>query len=123
VAAGQQGFEVSILRTDPPTPDELVNATFDAILYHRDIRSLRSNIMSEPIRLGPIDAELLGVPADALSIATQRIGFDRNDKAVRFSRTIMRPDRARLFWSLKHTEMGGSVETREFSSWTATVHE
>ena len=123
VAVTRYASAAPILRADPPTPDELANATFDAILYRRGVRSLRSNIMSEPIRLAPIDAELLGAPADALSIATQRIGFDRNDKAVRFSRTIMRPDRARLFWSLRHTEIGGPAETREFSSWTATVHE
>jgi len=112
------------LKTAPPTQAELTGATFDAILLTRGVTSFRSNIMAEPVLLGADDARRLGVEPGTVSIATQRIGFAEQERAVRLSRTIMRPDHARLFWSLKHRSgLGKGAESQEFSTWTTSALE
>jgi GntR family transcriptional regulator len=110
-----------IFQTNPLRDDELTSVPFDGILASRGVRSFRSNILAEPVTVEEQDADLLSVPPGARSIATQRIGFNEIDRAVRLSRTVMRPDRARLFWSMRHgASPSGQREISELSVWTTS---
>jgi len=108
---------VEALRTQPVTEQERTDVIFDAILAARGVRTARSNIMAELFEIEGQDADYLGVESGAVSVATQRVGFNEHGRAIRLSRTVMRPDRARLFWSLNHKQgLGGGAA---LSVWNA----
>jgi len=93
---------VEALRTQPLTEQERTSALFDSMLAMRGVRSVRSNIIAELIVIDGEDADHLEVDRGSVSVATRRVGFNDHGRAVRLSQTIVRPDRARLYWSLQH---------------------
>jgi GntR family transcriptional regulator len=107
------------LRAEPPTEDERKSVTFDRILLVRGVRLFRTNILAEPAILTQEEADLLEVEAGASSMRTERISFNEAGRAIRLSQTVLRPDRARLFWSVR-TPYGarGDGESMDYAVWS-----
>lgn len=111
-----------LLRDAPPTPEEIDGVMFDAMLLRRGARMMRMNLVVRPLILGPADAALLETAAAGLSLLTQRVGFNEHGRAVRLSETVLAPDRARLFWSVRRPYgEGGRGEAVNISTWTAAA--
>jgi DNA-binding GntR family transcriptional regulator len=109
------------LRARPMTDLEHTDVVFDVVLRSRDLHIHRSNIMAELVEIGARDADLLEVPVGVVSIGTQRVGFDERGRALRLSRTIMHPSRAKLFWSIRHRGGAGGEGGSDLSVWAGTA--
>jgi len=122
VAVKRYFAPAELLRGDPPSAEELKRVPFDAMLLQREVRLLRTNILAEPVLLGDIEANLLGAPAGGLSLSVQRVGFNETGRGVRVSQTVLRSDKARFFWSIRHPYgTSGGAHAPNFSVWTASA--
>lgn len=111
-----------LFRDDPPGPEERAASPFDAILLKRGVRLLRMNLMVRPMTLETADAALLETPPGGLTLFTQRIGFNEHGRAVRLSETLLSPERARLFWSMRRPYgESGRAEAVNIATWTAAA--
>lgn len=117
VAVKRYFAPADLLRDAPPSKEELDRVPFDAWLLARKVRMQRTNLQAEPIFLGAEDAALLDATPGGLSLFTQRVAFDETGRAVRLSQTVLRSEKARLFWSVRHPY--GTGNGANFSVWTA----
>lgn len=62
---------------------------------------------------GEQEATWLGVEPDSPALVVQRVGFSENDKTVRASETITKPDKARLFRGARSKSLRRSRRMRD----------
>jgi GntR family transcriptional regulator len=111
-----------LLDAQPPCDHEIEGAPFDAILSTRGVRVAVANVMVQPMQLGEQEAKLLVVEPGSLTLFVQRVGFNEDGKAVRTSETIVRPDKARLFWTVRESRGEKSrSDAPSFSQWTRSM--
>jgi GntR family transcriptional regulator len=121
VAVKRYFAPATLLRDAPPTTEELETRVFDRILMERGIRLTSMNVSAEPTYLEEADAALLGAEPGGLTLFTQRVGFNETNRAVRLSQTVLRSDKARLFWSVRRSLNPKHGEEPSFSVWTTSA--